>query len=169
MRHRDIRQSLTQNRAQNRVTSKAYHLTVISAFAVFALALTTKLAVAAPAFKPKVQVTDALLQNRTSKIWKQHPWTDDPGYQYLVAAQRPDGAVAVLTRVWHPDSKTLSIIGNFMKCGVHKIWAIPLPNAAAFNAQLAHPDIDDPQVGGFPLVDESANDVLYHAGCGKKS
>ncbi len=132
------------------------------------LLLASKLVMAAPSFEPQVNVTDALLKAENSKVWKQNPYFDDKDKQYLIAARRSDGAVAIVTRSRSEgDPKTLVFFRYFMKCGTRKQWSLFLPNAAAFNAALAHPDIDDPENRGFPLVEGSSNEMLYETVCGK--
>lgn len=124
---------------------------------------------AAPVFKPEVNVTDELLKARNSKIWKQHPYFEDKGSQYLVAARRSDGAVAILTRsINGPAPKDITVVGYFMKCGIRKDWTIFFANAAAFNTALTHPSVDDPADEGSDMVEDSANETLYQTVCEKK-
>lgn len=136
---------------------------------VIGVLLATQLVTAAPAFKSNVTVTDALLKSRHSQLWKQHPGFDDKDSQYLVAARRSDGTVAIITRsLDDPKPGSITAVGYFMKCGVRKDWTIFIANAAGFNAALAHPSIDDPTIEGSELPEESANDVLYQRVCDKR-
>ncbi len=139
-----------------------------SALPLIGILLTTELAMAAPSFKSEVTVTDALLNSRHSKLWQQHPGFDDKDSQYLVAARRSDGTVAIITRsLDDPKPGSITAVGYFMKCGARKEWTVFFANAAAFNAALAHPRVDDPTVEGSPLVEESANEMLYQHVCDK--
>ena len=130
------------------------------------LFLAAKLAIAAPSFVPTVNVTDALLKDGHSKVWKQHPGFNDPDQKYFIAARRSDGAIAIVTRSVY-DPKNVSLLVYFIKCGVPKDFSSIITNAATFNAALAHPAIDDPSAASLPIEEGSAMNDLYQSVCAK--
>ncbi|CAB3772182.1 hypothetical protein GQ57_32530 [Burkholderia sp. MSh2] len=123
---------------------------------------------AASGFQVEVNVTDALLKNPHSKLWKQDPSAGSPDYKYLVVGRRPDGAVMVLYR--QPDltnERKIRLSGALFKCGIKRDWPILfIDSAADVKKQLEHPFLDDPSHEGISFMEGSDVAIVYQAVCG---
>jgi len=124
---------------------------------------------AAPGFQVDVNVTDALLKDRHSKVWKQNPSAVNELYKYMIVGRRPDGAVMVLYQ--QPSSmnpKKIFVSGDFFKCGVKQDWPIfEVDGANDVNNLLKKPLLDDASNISMPISEGADVAVVYHAVCGK--
>lgn len=120
-------------------------------------------------FRVEVNVTDALLTDRHSQVWKQDPSAVNENYKYLVVGRRSDGAVMVLyQQPGIKDETKLFLSGTLFKCGVKKDWPIyQIDNAADVKKQLEQPLLDDPRREAWPISEGTNVAVVYDAVCRK--